>query len=164
MNYRVESEKLLKILRRRELPEFKNLTEVCKFVTKFMKKQYDLKRDNDINNGYCFIWAYLVWALNEEEVKFATTDNHVVVEHNGLFYDSTNLSGCEFLEDIDLDLDETAFVDVKGMAWYWARCGTAKKEFRSVLRRTCNNLYNKIRVGGFNEIESWHLCVEDIPN
>ena len=166
MNHQVESDKLLKILRKRKLPEFKDLPEVCRFVTKFVKKQYSLEWDSDINCGYCFIWAYLVWALHKEEVHFATTDGHVVVDHKGLYYDSTNPDGYECLEDVEIDPDEAAYVDVKGMAWYWARCGVAKKEFRSILRRSYNKLYNKIRIGGFRDDDFYYsndLCVEDIP-
>lgn len=163
MNQQVESAKLLKILRTRKLPEFKDLPDVCRFVTKFVTKQYNLSYESDINRGYCFIWAYLVWALSKEEVHFATSDGHVVVDHNGFYYDSSNPDGYEYMEAADLHESETRYVDVYGMAWYWTRCGTAKKEFRSLLRRTCNKLYNSVRVGGFDDKNSWFLCVEDIP-
>jgi hypothetical protein len=166
MNQQVESSKLLKVLHKRKLPEFQNLPEVCRFVTKFVKKQYNLRYDGDINHGYCFIWAYLVWALNKEEVKFATTDGHVLVHHDDLYFDSSNPHGYECLEDAELDPDEAEIVDVRGMAWYWSRCGVAKKQFRSLLRRTCLRIYNKVRTGGFNDGDDFYLtmlCVEDIP-
>lgn len=166
MNQQVESKKLLKVLRKRKLPEFKSIEEICKFVTKFVKKQYDLVNDSEINCGYCFIWAYLVWALSKEEVGFASTDGHVVVVHNGLFFDASNPYGYEQLEDAGLDAETTAFVNVHGMAWYWARCGVAKKQFRSILRNSFNKLYNRIKVGGFNDHDPFYadmLCVDDIP-
>lgn len=167
MNQQVESDKLLKILRRRKLPEFKDLPAVCKFVTKFMVRHYDLYDGSDINRGYCFIWAYLVWALSKHEVKFVTSDGHVVVDDGELFYDSENPNGDCDLKFFDyMGGDDVVNVDVRGMSWYWVRCGVAKKEFRSILRRTCNKLYNSVRYGGFKD-NDWRyasdLCVDDIP-
>lgn len=166
MNHQVESAKLLKVLRRRKLPEFKNLTEVCYFVTNFVKKKYDLDFDFQINQGYCFIWAYLVWALSKQDVKFVTTDGHVLVFCDDNYYDAEHPFGFFDLESLKISLDEVEEVDVRGMAWYWARCGVAKKEFRSVLRKTFNKLYNKIRAGGFHDNDPYYaemLCVDDIP-
>lgn len=166
MNQQVESDKLLKILCRRKLPRFENMPEVCEFVSNFMVKHYDLYGRNHINRGYCFIWAYLVWALSNEEVKFFTTDGHVVVECDGTFYDASMTYGSIHLEDLDIDPDDGSSVNVRGMAWYWTRCGVAKKEFRRILRHTCNKIYNKVRVGGFGDNRRFYsdeLCVDDIP-
>lgn len=157
----------MKVLRKRKLPDFKNLPEVCRFVTSFVKKQYGLVCDESINHGYCFIWAYLVWALSKNEVNFSTTDGHVVVDDGQLFYDSEHPDGVDNLEDFNHMNEDAVAVDVCGMTWYWARCGVAKKELRSVVRRTNNKLYNKIRVGGFHDddfVYGCQLCVEDIPN
>lgn len=168
MNHQIESNKLLKVIRKRKLPEFNNLPEICRFVSNVVKKEYGLVSDESINRGYCFIWAYLVWALSKESVKFATTDGHVVIDDGNLVYDSENPDGVELsVMFYHSDLDSIAEVDVRGMAWYWARCGVYKKEFRSVLRKTFTKLYNKIRAGGFNDHDPYYsdmLCVEDIPN
>ena len=163
MNTEVNAKALLALLNQRELPEFKTLPEVCDFVTNFLMKKYDLRYPSDINWGYCFIWAYLVWALWKKPLNFVSCDGHIVIEYEGLYYDSTSSHGCDDLESMQVNLDEAATLGVKGMAWYWTRCGTYKDEFRKILRATHMKLYKVVAKGGLNKYDSDDLHVEDVP-
>lgn len=163
MNTEVNAKALLALLNRRELPEFKTLPQVCEVVTDFLVKKYELNAPSDINQGYCFIWAYLVWALWKKPLKFVSSDGHIVIEHNGLFYDSISHEGCDDLELMEVNLDEAADLGIKGMAWYWARCGTYKVEFRKILRATHMKLYKAISKGGLNAHDSETLFIDDVP-
>jgi hypothetical protein len=167
MNTEINAKALLKLLRKRELPIFNSINEVGKFVTKFLMKNYKLQRVNDINHGYCFIWAYLVWALWKHPVNFVSSDGHVVVydEDTGLYYDAENCDGWEDLDDSGVYSEEAADLGVKGMAWYWARCGWEKKEFRKILRATHIKLYRAISKGGLdkNEFDGREIYIDDVP-
>jgi hypothetical protein len=161
MNREMNAKLVLKTLRMRKLPQFNNIEEVGDFVTKYMVKHYKLGTYLRINNGYCFIWAYLVWALMKEPVSFVSSDGHVVVKYKGMYYDCETY-GQQSIEDIDYMDDNAVSTDVKGMAWYWARCGVCKREFRKVIRATHMRLYNCIVRGGFGDGGDY-LTVEDIP-
>lgn len=163
MNTEVNAQALLKLLNERQLPDFKTLPEVCEYVTNFLMKKYSLDKASWINQGYCFIWAYLVWALWKQPIEFVSTDGHVVVYDGTLYYDASNSEGYEALEDAELDPDEAADLGVKGMAWYWARCGTYKAEFRKILRSTHSKLYRAIAKGGLNRYDPSDLYVDDVP-
>lgn len=165
MNREMNAKLVLKTLRTRKLPQFKNIEEVGDFVTVYMVKHYKLRTYFKINNGYCFIWAYLVWALMKEPVSFATSDGHVVVKYKNKYYDCENYA-VDNLKSIDWMNDDAVSTDVKGMSWYWARCGVYKREFRKVVRATHMRLYNRIVRGGFHDAVSGYssgLTVEDIP-
>lgn len=165
MNTQVNAQALLKLLRKRELPVFNTLPDVCHFVTKFLMKKYRLQRPSCINHGYCFIWAYLVWALWKKPVSFSSSDGHILVFDNetGFYFDSANCEGYECLEDADICTDECANLGIKGMAWYWARCGVYKVEFRKILRATHMKLYKTIARGGLKQYDLEDLYVDDIP-
>ena len=108
-NKEVESVKLLKLLRRRKLPKVDTVEQAGKIATKFLIKYYGLAGTFEINCGYCFIWAYLVWALLPYQVYFITSDDHVVISHKNLFYDADNLEGYEDLSDLGI-YNHTKFV------------------------------------------------------
>lgn len=165
MNTEVNAKALLKLLNARRLPKFKTLPEVCNFVTAFLMKKYGLYLESHINQGYCFIWAYLVWALWKERLDFVSSDGHVLIydANKCLYYDASNCEGYETLEDAEVDPNEIADLGIKGMAWYWARCGTYKAEFRRILRATHMKLYKTISKGGLNKLNSDDLYVDEIP-
>ena len=163
MNTEVNAKALLALLNQRELPEFKTLPEVCDFVTNFLMKKYNLRAPSWINHGYCFIWAYLVWALWKKPLNFVSSDGHIVIEYEGLYYDSISHEGCDDLEIMEVNPTEATDLGIKGMAWYWTRCGTYKHEFRRILRATHLKLYRAISKGGLDKHDSEDLYVEDVP-
>ena len=70
MNSFVKKPKSIKtVLGVKKIPQFKKFERVCKFVTKRMVKMYHLESPFDINQGYCFIWSYLVHALWHEPLQ-----------------------------------------------------------------------------------------------
>jgi len=125
-----------------------------------MIKYYNIDKDR-INYGFCFIWAYLVWALSNENLKFATDDGHVVIDDGYLYYDSQYPKGYPYLKKFGIDAENVVHVNVHKMAWYWTRCGERKKELRKILKKTHVRLYHRIRTKGFGT--GRNLCVEDIP-
>ncbi len=127
---------------------------VCEYVTEWMIRKYDLDTDADINWGYCFIWAYLVWAVwPYGGVTFRTTTGHVVVEFNKHFYDSEHIDGRPVL-----DSEFTCFgkhsnnkhLDINWMAWFWSRSGKQLREFRRLLRKCNPQVYRFARENGKN--------------
>jgi hypothetical protein len=143
MNKMIESKRLLAVLKRKRMPKLETIQQVSVYVTRFMVKEYKLQSESDINCGYCFIWAYLVWALMKEPVKFVMNDGHVVIEYRGEYYDATTFGETEVNEIITgcgYDGDPQEF-DVHRMAWYWARTGTRRKQFRELLEKTCESIY-----------------------
>ena len=158
MNRELESKRLLKLLGRRRMPPLKTIDDVRKFVTKFMMKQYSLKRERDINYGYCFIWAYLVWALMKEPIEFVTTDGHVVVKYNNKYFDSET-SWAESLNEIGLPYYESVSVGIRGMAWYWVRRGWHKDKFLRIIRATYAPLYDYVVIGKMSN----EITVDNIP-
>lgn len=124
---------------------------LCEYVTKWLIYRYDLKNDASINYGYCFIWAYLVWALwPGDGVSFVTTAGHVVVKFNNNYYDSEHCEGQPKISNwCGMDRDRVRkVVDVKTMCWYWSRAGRYLKEFRRVIRKTHPALYKSVRDNG----------------
>jgi hypothetical protein len=169
MNNAIESKRLLAILKRKRAPKLETIDDVSIYVTKFMLKRYRLS-EGDINNGYCFIWAYLVWALMKEPVNFVMDDGHVAILFDGTYYDSDTFGA----HDIDsiirpCDYHDSAIeTDVDSMAWYWTRCGTHRKEFRTILKMTCKSIYNYAVGDGFSEdgknrYDCEELSLGDIP-
>lgn len=162
MNREMNANLVLKILRKQKLPNFKNIEEVGNFVSAYIVKHFELKTYRSINHGYCFIWAYLVWALMKEPVSFVTNDGHVIVKYKNKYYDCEKYA----MNYLTRSYDDALDTDVTGMAWYWARCGIYKKEFRKMIRATHFNLYNRIVRGGFGDAIpcfSQNLTIEDIP-
>lgn len=110
----------------------------------------------------------------KEPVNFMMNDGHVVIEYNGEFYDAETF-GATDVEDIISGIaydGEPVEIDVHSMAWYWSRCGTHRKQFRKILRTTCESVYNYAMGEGFmddgsdcydcecltiSDIPSWHL-------
>ena len=157
MNRELNARSILKVLKRKKLPEFKNISEVCEFVTEFLLERYDLEKPIYINNGYCFIWAYLVWAL-WDHVEFCTADDHVVVKVDDLYYDSVNPEGCA---DADLMCGDCELVhtNVYGMAWFWTKVGLCKDEFKTILFNTNRKLHRDLKAGAGD----WDVTIYDIP-
>jgi hypothetical protein len=153
MNDMIESKRLLTILKRKRAPKLKTIEDVSDYVTRFVIKRYKLDDATEINSGYCFIWAYLVWALMKEPVKFVMNDGHVVIDYQGKYYDSVTFG----LTDIDNVITGASYdgdaqeISVYGMAWYWARCGTYRRHFRKILKSTSESIYSFAAAGGFDE-------------
>lgn len=139
-------------------PPTGDFTALCNYVTAWMLERYELKTADDINWGRCFIWAYLVWALwpNDGEVTFKTVTGHVVVKRGELFYDSEHPTGnpsikkfCSFKTRSEGDMKH---VNVRWMAWYWARAGKHLEEFRRLILKFNPELYMLVKD---NENCSW---------
>ena len=150
-NSNLNFKEVLAELKLEALPKFTSITEVCQYVTTYMIKRYDLYDEAQINTGYCFIWAYLVWALwSKDDVVFKTVTGHVVVKCDGYFYDSEHINGssstdgfCGFYSS-----RTEKVVDVRWMSWFWTRNGNKHKEFRRILRRFDPKTYEVVRDNG----------------
>lgn len=137
---------------------------LCEYVTEWMVRKYDLQFHSDINHGYCFIWAYLVWALwNHGGVTFKSTTGHVVVAFRGHYYDSEHIDGRPVLDDefCGFGYNDTKHVDENWMAWYWARAGRKMREFRRLLRKCNPKIYNFVRDNGNHQ---WVNPHENFPS
>ena len=123
-----------------------------------MVRKYNLKYYSDINHGYCFIWAYLVWALwTHGGVTFKTTTGHVIVHYNGHYYDCDHFDGRpDTREFMCFGYSTIKHLDINWMTWYWARCGKKMREFRRLLRKCNPQLYKFARANGMNEWDNPH--------
>lgn len=131
-------------------PPKDDFSALCDYVTRWMIRKYDLGNDASINFGYCFIWAYLVWALwPGEGVTFLTAKGHVVVKFENHYYDSEHCEGRPTTEGFCSFYGGTQkLVDVKTMCWYWARAGRQLKELRRIIRKIHPALYKSVRDNG----------------
>lgn len=170
MNNMIESKRLLAVLKRKRVPKLETIDDVSKYVTRFVIKTYKLKDESAINSGYCFIWAFLVWALMKEPVKFVMNDGHVVIDYKGKYYDSVTFGE----DDIDNVITGNSYdgdpveLDVRCMAWYWARCGTYRRHFRKIVKATCESIYRDVLADGFDEdgkdpYDGACISISDIP-
>jgi hypothetical protein len=164
MNQQVDADKVLAILKRKTLPKFEHIEEVCEFVTKYMVKRYNLSEPGLINCGYCFIWAYLVWALwPKGGVEFTSTDGHVAVRYQGYYFDAEHPDGEAETDWVFNSYDEDLMdINVHGLAWYWCRDGLEKMELRRIIRNTCRPIYNWAVRGGWGNNQGGN-SVFDIP-
>ncbi len=156
MNQAVNAKKLLEEIKSNAgtdgVPSFENNRDgfiaLGNYVTEWMMDRYNICSPGNINWGYCFIWAYLVWSLwPHGGVTFKTSTGHVVVKWNNLYFDSENPNGTKNVNNIDGFGQGRAakHVDINIMAMYWSRCGTRAREFRTLVRKTCPSLYNYMR-------------------
>jgi hypothetical protein len=114
------------------------ITDIAQFVTNWMMAEYRFKRPSDINWGWCFIWAYFVWALSPKKVEFIRLGygGHVVIGFDGLYYDSCNTTGIG-LEKFQKEYGyEPVKKTVLETVLHWLKIGNAKKDFATFLRKT----------------------------
>lgn len=167
-NNALESKRLLAVLKRKELPKLQTFDETCEYVTAFMVEHYKLEDESEINRGYCFIWAYLVWALSPVPIKLVTSSSHIVVKYQDAYYDATTF-GEPSLEDIGC-WGATKEVSVEQMSWFWARIGTYRRKFRTILRKTSKEIYTFVTLKGEEKLDkardNWYdgnIELTDIP-
>ncbi len=117
------------------IPRFSTKSEICNFVTDAMMDKYDLSEPSRINNGYCFIWAYLVGLLWPDNVRYVTNDNHVVLfdPKSGLYHDAENPEGTKILNDIDWMSVGGETVSSGLMIYFWGHVGLHKHELRELV-------------------------------
>lgn len=152
MNSQVKAQELLAYYKKEKVPAFEHFSEVCVFVTHTMIDHYDLHGPRDINYGYCFIWAFLVWSLwrKPEDITFVSDDgNHVIVKCGELYYDSESCEGKKSVRFFDINFDDSFNLNVKQMAWFWSRHGRHQMEFRRLVRHFYPRIKNVLGVEDF---------------
>ncbi len=148
MNITVNREKLKEHLEIVRIPGYRRPNSIAQFTTDVICDYYGVD-PRRINQGYCFIWAYLFWTLAKDkmEVRFKSNYNHVVVHTGGRFYDSEHINGMSELSKMPffearraLEADDYNIVE---MAQYWASNGLQAHKFRGLMRVSARNLYRK---------------------
>lgn len=126
-----------------EIPQ-NDFSSLCDYITKFMMTKYDLPHPSSINQGYCFIWAYLVYFCwpNKTDLSFVTATNHICLGFQGKFYDSAHFS-----EEAAWVLDNPTFKStiLQNACGYWARADGARREFKKVIWGLDKALFRLIR-------------------
>lgn len=160
---RPSREKLLRFFKVKELPDQNNIAEIRDFVTNWFKTAKNVG-DHSINCGYCFIWAYLVWALAKPRtVTFHSDNGHVCVKHGGLYYDSVRFAYKSSADIIRVGgygnpIWRWSMTDV---ALYWGRNGIRKHVFRQAIRKLSGIRWtdllgtNKAIRGDVDAISAW---------
>lgn len=156
------------------LPPTNDFSAICEYVRDWMLRKYQLEWDDEINCGYCFIWAYLVWALwpQHDEVKFVTASQHVVILHKDKYYDCEHCFGEEYADEFCGfgEYSREKRVSIKWMCWLWARNGVKLKEFRRLMRKCTPKLYEEVRDNGkafwknheyFSSVSFWDKIPEE---
>jgi hypothetical protein len=141
----------------------KTFEGVCAMVTDYLISHHKVINPHRINCGHCFVWAYLVWALCEEDVDFVTGTGHVMVRHNGKLYDSAHLDGVPVHSITNPINGPKLVVEVDGMAWFWSRAGIHNRLLLEYVKTTFASLYEKIFDADecLDSDEYWRVC--DIP-
>ena len=111
--------------------------EICEKVTNWMVKKFKLYHSDAINQGYCFIWAYLVEALTNEDVDWFTNEDHVALLRHAddAFYDACNWAGCEDIEDVFVCGNTPCRVTRNHAIHFWANVGFHDRKFRQIVKR-----------------------------
>lgn len=168
MNNNVNHKKVLAELKNNieiaGMPEFTDFSELCEYVRDFLIRRHDFDRDDEINYGYCFVWAYLVWALwPKGGITFVSVTGHVVVKYDGTYWDAEHCHGekdllgfCSFSK-----WSNPKHLDVRWMCWYWTRAGKAKRELRRLLRAFDPRTYKLVRNNGK---DYWKNTDDDFPS
>jgi len=159
-----------KVLKVKKIPNFRKFERLCDFVTKRMVKVYRLNSPWNINQGYCFIWSYLVHALWKEPLQFVSTDAHVVILNNRTqrYYDSDNPLGTTNVETIagigGHDSSRTrAIVDRQVMTFFWAHVGCKKIELRNIVKQVDpTDLVAQFGKPYYDENDSYSLEITDV--
>jgi hypothetical protein len=151
-----------------DAPKFTDINDASRYATEFVMKKYKLKYENDINQGYCYIWAYIVWALMPAgSVKFVSSNAHVAIECESKYYDATTFGTFDI--DSIMCHNEIMELSIEDMSWYWCRMGTYRRFFRDLLKKTCNYAYEYASKCGFPD-DGKCLCaaieyrIEDVPS
>jgi hypothetical protein len=150
MNAEIDLETARREMLLTEIPRFNSFEEVTVFLNGYMVKRYGLHSTYDINCGFCFIWAYLVWVLWDyaDEIVFVTTRGHVGVKYQGKFYDSENLYGAN--EDaVFTQYYSPISISLFDMCWYWARGGIERFEFRKLISAFDPQLFEEVKKNPF---------------
>lgn len=144
MNATIDRDALAKFLDVDKLPRSRRINIIGRFVAERIKDKYSISA-YDINNGYCFIWAYLVWAiLQDETISFQSNYNHVVVSYKGKFYDSDHITGSKLLTKMEFfGYNSGDTMDVEQMCRYWSRHGYRASELKKAMRLSALSLYRK---------------------
>lgn len=144
MKATVNRDALAKFLNVEKLPRSQRIATVGRFVADKMMEKYSITA-YDINSGYCFIWAYLVWAIvQDESISFQSNYNHVVVSYKGKFYDSDHITGSKLLTKMEFfSSDSGDTMDVEQMCRYWSRHGYRAAELKKAMRLSAISLYRK---------------------
>jgi hypothetical protein len=116
-----------------DLPRHRSMTTRCKYVKKWMLKNYRIKAD-DINWGRCFIFSYLVAALTPHDLEFVTTGGHVILRDplTGLYYDSDYVEGCDDIECFFGCMDVNV-ISRREMTMFWGNRGTHREDLHPIV-------------------------------
>lgn len=133
---RPSRESLCEYFETKELPDQNNIDEIRQFVTDFMMRKYDFFDEDCINQGRCFIWAYLVWALSVPGVRFVSHCNHVCVQSGNEFCDSRFISpNKRFVLRCEHFRIKMYHWGVAKMVAYWCKFGIHSGEFFELVRK-----------------------------
>ena len=141
----LNEKKILKAMKLDAVPQFRNLPEVCDFVTKYMMERYCLLTSGEINCGYCFIWALYVWALwdGRKKISFISTSGHVFLKVGRFYFDSKHLEGTTKRTDITCIDPEK--LNLFQMVWYWGQRGRQKRVFTGLLNHIAPKVLAKVK-------------------
>jgi hypothetical protein len=137
--------KILKAMKLEVIPKFKTLPEVCDFVTKYMLERYYLLQREEINCGYCFIWALYVWALwdGREKISFISSSGHVFLKVGRLYYDARHVEGT--MKRLDITCMNVEKLNLFQMVWYWGQRGRQKRRFTGLLNRIAPKVLREVK-------------------
>ena len=154
--------KLKRLLRVRELPDNADHQSVRTFVTDWLVKKYDLGTEDEINRGYCFIWAYLVWALCKPgTMKFVGDSSHVCVKIGDKFYDSVwengtfdkrNILGYRFRGPWNFS--------TLHLFLYWGYAGYEKLTFRSIVKRLTGEDWGRLVARNAEKLSKYDVDID----
>lgn len=117
-----------------ELITQKSTEEICLYVRRWMCKHYRIV-PYEINHGYCFIFAYLVEALNPRKMSYWSTDGHIALSDGSYFYDADHCFGTEDSTEIFGHRRTPLEYDRDTATMYWAHCGVKRVLFLKLVRK-----------------------------
>lgn len=120
-----------------EEPRLGCVGNIANYVTERMMDRFMLDDPIKINQGYCFIWAYLFANLvksSGKKAEYISTDRHVVVRVNGYYYDSCCTDGQENLNDVMSHEGIVFNISNRALCFFWGIAGIYARLFREVIK------------------------------
>jgi hypothetical protein len=139
-----------------DLSEDEPVSSRFEIITDWMTEQFAVDQE-DINSGYCFIWAFLAYASTTGTTLHDDSDeklDHAFISYRGRVYDSEHLDGVA----VERALDKHPWGDilprkVEYFCQTWCDIGRRRVAFKELLTQ----LWRYERRAHRRNISSWGL-------
>jgi hypothetical protein len=122
-----------------DLSEDDGVSTRVELISEWMCDNYGIA-EHEINNGYCFIWAFLAYGAIKGSKLYSDYEgdsiDHAFIEFRNLVYDCEHIQGVEIEDAEGLALfGEVLPIDLKDFCKVWTEFGLRRHQFVELLRQ-----------------------------